>query len=185
MEDAQPELRPCAHCGGTIAADETTCADCGRPYIPAVPARPDAPAGEPSWQADDGGRAPVLGSSGRLTPESRNWAMAAHLSALAGVLLGGIPAFLGPLIIWLLRRDAGDPFVTGHARNALNFNLSVIIYVVVAVLLTIVTLGLALLVVLPLALVAFIGYLVVTIRAALAASLGEEYRYPLTIALVR
>ncbi len=110
--------------------------------------------------------------------------MGAHLSALAGVLLGGLPAFLGPLVVWLLRRDAGDPFATEHAREALNFNLSVIIYVVAAVVVTIFTLGLALLVVAPLALIAAIGYLVVTIRATMAASRGDLYTYPLTIRLV-
>lgn len=110
--------------------------------------------------------------------------MGAHLSALAGVLLGGLPAFLGPLVVWLLRRDAGDPFATDHAREALNFNLSVIIYAVAAVVVTIFTLGLALLVVAPVALVVAIGYLVVTIRAAMAASRGEPYTYPLTIRLV-
>lgn len=110
--------------------------------------------------------------------------MGAHLGALAGVLLGGLPAFLGPLVVWLLRRDAGDPFATDHAREALNFNLSVIIYTVAAIVLTFFTLGLALLIVLPVALIAAIGYLVVTIRATMAASRGEPYTYPLSIRLV-
>jgi uncharacterized Tic20 family protein len=87
-------------------------------------------------------------------------------------------------VVWLLRRDAGDPFATEHAREALNFNLSVIIYAIAAIVVTIFTLGLALLVVAPVALIAVIGYLVVTVRAAMAASRGDEYRYPLTIRLV-
>ncbi len=184
MDDAHPEPRPCAHCGGSIAADGTTCASCGRPYIPDLPVRQDA-SGPPGGPIDDTLRPPVTRAPGRPSAEARNWAMAAHLSALAGVLLGGLPAFLGPLIIWLVRRDAGDPFVTAHARAALNFNLSIVIYAVAAIIVSMVTLGLALLIVLPLALLAFVGYLVVTIKAALAASLGDEYRYPLTIPLVR
>lgn len=116
------------------------------------------------------------------------WAMGAHLSALAGLLLGGLPAFLGPLVVWLIRRDARDPFATDHAREALNFNLSVLIYAIVAaiggVIVSIVTLGLALIVLLPLALVAFVGYVVVTVMATTAASRGDRYAYPLTLRLV-
>jgi uncharacterized Tic20 family protein len=112
------------------------------------------------------------------------WAMGAHLSALAGALLGGVPAFLGPLLVWLIRRDTGDRFSTEHAREALNFNISVVIYAVAAVVLTIFTLGLALVIIIPVALVVVIAYLVATVRAAMAASRGEGYRYPLTIRLV-
>lgn len=111
--------------------------------------------------------------------------MGAHLGALAGVLMGGLPAFLGPLVVWLVRRDARDPFATEHAREALNFNLSVIIYVIAAVILTVFTLGLAVLILLPVGLVAAIAYLVVTVRATIAASRGEHYAYPLTIRLVQ
>ncbi|CAN5904639.1 DUF4870 domain-containing protein [soil metagenome] len=110
--------------------------------------------------------------------------MAAHASALAGMLIGGLPAFLGPLVVWLVRRDEHDPFAAEHARHALNFNLSVIIYGLAALVVSIVTLGLALLIVLPVGLAAFVGYLVFTIRATMAASRGELYRYPFTIPLV-
>lgn len=186
-----------------------TCASCGRAYIPDPPVDEAPPAEEtrtdrlPPPPADVGGTgrlpssggeagtdrpraadAPAYGVPAVVPAESRNWAMAAHASALAGVLLGGLPAFLGPLVVWLLRRDQHDPFATEHSRQALNFNLSVIIYAVAAVLLSIVTLGLGLLVVVPLGLLAFVGYLVVTIRATLAASRGEGYRYPFTISLV-
>jgi len=189
MEQMRYESRPCAHCGGAIAPDDTTCATCGRAYIPdtgqqeasASPppsAPPPPPAGDPPGPV-------VPASSPAVRPDdARMWAMGAHLSALAGLLLGGLPAFLGPLVVWLLRRDAGDPFATEHAREALNFNLSVIIYTIAAVVVTIFTLGLALLIVAPVALIAAIGYVVVTIRAAMAASRGERYTYPLTIRLV-
>jgi uncharacterized Tic20 family protein len=60
--------------------------------------------------------------------------LAAHLSALGG-LVTGLP-FLGPLIVYLLRRD--DPLVRPHAAEALNFNLSVTLYGLVLGLVTIV-----------------------------------------------
>jgi hypothetical protein len=119
-----------------------------------------------------------------LPADARNWAMAAHLSALAGLLAGGVPAFLGPLVVWLLRKDS-DGFATTHALEALNFNLSVLIYGLVAGFLTIVTLGLALIVIAPVALVAFVAYLIVTVKAAVRAANGERYRYPLSIRLLR
>lgn len=176
-----------------------TCASCGRAYIPDPPVDSVTPppadaTGTDRFRSPGGGAtdaewsqppaAPPSGVPASVPAESRNWAMAAHASALAGVLLGGLPAFLGPLVIWLLRRDQRDPFATEHARHALNFNLSVIVYVIAAVLLSVLTLGLGLLVVVPLGALAFVGYLVVTIRAAMAASRGEWYRYPLTISLV-
>lgn len=198
MEELRPESRPCAHCGGPIAVDDTTCAACGRPYIPdaprttAPPHAADAPtADSPPPDPPPPGPAPVgpvPAALDRPTDESRMWAMGAHLSALAGLLLGGLPAFLGPLVVWLIRRDARDPFATDHAREALNFNLSVLIYAIVAaiggVIISIVTLGLALIVLLPLALIAFVGYVVVTVLATSAASRGDRYAYPMTLRLV-
>lgn len=118
-----------------------------------------------------------------LPSESRSWAMGAHLSALGGALLGGVPAFIGPLVVWILRRDQ-DPFAADHAREALNFNISVLIYLAAAVVLTVVTLGLGLLAVLPLGALFAVFWLVVTIIAAVRASNGEYYRYPLSIRLI-
>lgn len=133
-----------------------------------------------------GASQPSLPDSSALQPnaESRNWALGAHLSALAGALMGGLPAFLGPLVIWLLRRDQGDVFAAEHARMALNFNLSVIAYMIAAIVLTIVTLGLGLIVILPAALVAVVLYFVATVMGAVAASQGRPFRYPLAIPFV-
>jgi uncharacterized protein len=120
-------------------------------------------------------------SAPQPSQDARNWSMLAHLSALVAII--GIPSFVGPLVVWLIRRDS-DPISTEHAREALNFNISVLIYGVVAVILAIVTLGVGLLVVIPLAIVIAILWLVVTIVAAVKASNGEPYRYPITIRLV-
>ncbi|MQB02242.1 MAG: DUF4870 domain-containing protein [Actinobacteria bacterium] len=137
---------------------------------------------EPEQQPSSDQHAPYPGAG--PTGESRNWGLAAHLTALAGAVMGGLPAFLGPLIIWLLRRDQGDAFAAEHARNALNFNLSVLVYVIAGVVLTVVTLGLALLVLLPALAIAFVAYFVVTVKAAVAASQGRPFRYPLAIPFV-
>lgn len=83
-------------------------------------------------------------------------------------------------MVWLLKRE-GDAFVEAHAREALNFNLSLLVYVLAAIGAVIASLGLAVLVLLPLALVAFVGWLIVIVVAAGRAGNGQYYRYPLTI----
>ncbi len=131
--------------------------------------------------------APPLAAGGPTPPsaipsESRNWAMGAHLSAIAAVVVGGL-SFLGPLVLWLVKKD-DDAFVGYHAKEALNFNISVLIYVAAAVALSIATLGIGLIFVIPLGLIASVGWLIVTVIAAMKASNGESYRYPLTIRLI-
>lgn len=111
-----------------------------------------------------------------LPSEVRNWALAAHLSAFLGAWVA--LAFLGPLVVWLVKRD-DHPFVEMHAKEALNFNLSVLLYAVVGVVLVFVLIGIVLL--------AAIGvmWIVFTVLATVRASNGEPYRYPFTIRLVR
>lgn len=111
-----------------------------------------------------------------LPNEVRNWALAAHLSAFLGAWVA--LAFLGPLVVWLVKRD-DHPFVETHAREALNFNLTVLLYFVVGVVLAFVLIGFLLLAALG------VMWLVFTTIAAVRASNGQPYRYPLTIRLVR
>src|SRR3954464_13024820 len=59
------------------------------------------------------------------TPDERNWGMLAHLSSLIAIWLVGL-AFLGPLLIWLLKKDQ-SPFVADQAKEALNFQIAVFI----------------------------------------------------------
>jgi uncharacterized Tic20 family protein len=108
--------------------------------------------------------------------------MVAHV----GVLLAAWFAmgFLCPLVIWLVYRDRSD-FVRRHAAESLNFQLSLLIYTAVAVVLILITFGLGVLIIIPLVVIGAIAALVVIILATMAASSGQEYRYPLTIRLVR
>jgi uncharacterized protein len=140
------------------------CPTCGQPLA----ARPDT--GMPS-------------TAGVGEAESRNWAMGSHLTALAGAFVGGVASFVGPLVIWLLRKDS-DPFAAGHALEALNFNLTIIILAIAAVVLGVATLGIGLLLIVPVGIVVGIVWLVWTIQAAMAASRGEPYRYPVSIRMV-
>lgn len=121
-----------------------------------------------------------------LSSETRNWAMGAHLSAFAGALVA--LAFTGPLVVWLLKRDE-DPFVEDHAREALNFNLSLLLYVVVGSIVTgvlfLLTFGLVLFLAVPVAVLGACAWIVLTVLAAVAASEGRPHRYPLTIRFLR
>ena len=136
------------------------------------------------------------------TESERHWAAMAHLSALLLALLtswaAGVAGLVGALAVWLLKRDA-SPFVAEHAREALNFNLSMLLYAcaagALAVLLvgmSVLTLGIGLVLTLPagvllaLAAVAIaLLWLVCSIIATVRAFNGEPYRYPLSLRLVR
>ena len=117
--------------------------------------------------------------------EERNWAMLAHLSGLS--FLVGLPV-VGPLVVWLFKRDQ-SAFVDAEGKEALNFSLSVLLYSVVGgilgAILTVVTLGIGFIAVALVGLVAGIAWLVLTILAAVQASGGQPYRYPLTIRFIR
>lgn len=132
----------------------------------------------------------------------RHWAATAHLAALLLALLtswaAGLAGALGALVVWLITRD-DSPFAAGHALEALNFNLSMLIYACVALVIgalllgvTVLTLGLGLLLTAPagvalLLAVAAIAllWLVCSIIATVKAWDGQPYRYPFSIRLLR
>jgi len=122
------------------------------------------------------------------TQSERQWAAGAHLAALILALVtswaAGIAGAVGALAIWMVKRD-DSPFAAGHAKEALNFNLSMFIYAVVLVVLSVLTLGIGLVVAVPLGLAIAVVWLVCTLVAAFRAYDGREYRYPLSIRLFR
>ncbi len=103
--------------------------------------------------------------------DSRAWAVAAHLLPWIGL------GFLGPLVIWLIKRDE-SPFVEEHAREALNFQISLLIYMIISGILVFVIIGIFLI------FVVMIFGIVVMIIAAVKAANGESYRYPLSIRFI-
>jgi uncharacterized Tic20 family protein len=110
-----------------------------------------------------------------LNSDSRAWATASHLSAF--VQFAGVPALIGPLVVWLMKRE--DPHVDDQAKEALNFNISYMIYGFVAAVSIILLIGLVLL---P---VVLVMWFVLVIVATVRASAGETYRYPMTIRFIR
>jgi uncharacterized protein len=114
--------------------------------------------------------------------EERTWAMVAHIGVLVAAWFA--MGFLCPLVIWLIYRYRSD-YVRQHALESLNFQLSLLIYTAVAVILILITFGLGVLIIVPLILIGAVAALVVVILATVAAAGGNEYRYPLTIRFVK
>ncbi|HEU4669867.1 MAG TPA: DUF4870 domain-containing protein [Dyella sp.] len=112
------------------------------------------------------------------SPEERQWAMFAHLSALLGLVTAGWACFLGPLVIWLVKKDT-MPFVDDQAKEALNFNITVMIAGAICWVLVFVLIGLVLLWALA------IVWIVFTIIAAIKANEGVTYRYPFALRLIK
>ena len=116
--------------------------------------------------------------SGTPSAEERQWGLFGHLSSLAGLFTGGIGNIVGPLIIWLIKKDT-LPFAADQAKEALNFQITITIAMLICIVLTIVIIGGIL------APIVGILNLVFCIIAAVKANNGEAYRYPFALRLVK
>jgi uncharacterized Tic20 family protein len=112
------------------------------------------------------------------TADERTWGMLAHLSAFSCFLIPPLGVVVGPLIVWLIKRDQ-SAFVADQGKEALNFNISVLLALVACGVLVFVFIGILLGVAL------FIFWMTMTIVAAIKASEGIRYRYPITLRLVK
>ncbi|HWK75296.1 MAG TPA: DUF4870 domain-containing protein [Povalibacter sp.] len=110
--------------------------------------------------------------------EERNWAVICHLSALAGLVVWGIGIILGPLIVWLVKKDT-LPFVSDQGKEALNFQITVFLAGVVCTALVFLLIGVPMLAALA------VFDLVFIIIAAVKASEGVQYRYPIALRLIK
>jgi hypothetical protein len=103
--------------------------------------------------------------------DAKNLAMLCHL-------LGLLTSFLGPLILWLIKKDE-QPFVDEQGKEALNFQITVMLAYIVGGITSVICVGFILLA------AAGIADLVFSIMACIAASKGEHYRYPVTLRLLK
>jgi uncharacterized Tic20 family protein len=104
----------------------------------------------------------------------RTWCVLCHASALLGVFTHVFGHILGPLIVWLVKRGE-SPEIDAHGKESLNFQLSMLIYDAIALILCIVLIGI------PILILLWIVNTVLVIVASLKASEGKSYRYPFTI----
>lgn len=95
------------------------------------------------------------------------------LTHLGGTLFSIIPS----LIVWLLKKD-DSAYIAEQAREALNFQITVLIAQAISSVLVVILIGFALMG------VVWIVNIVLCILAAVAASKGEHYRYPFALRLI-
>jgi uncharacterized Tic20 family protein len=108
----------------------------------------------------------------------RTWCMLSHASAALGFVMPWVFHILGPLIVWLAKRT-DSPEIDAHGKESLNFQISMLIYNVMAGILCLVLIGFVLLALLHLV------NLVLVIVASIQASDGKLYRYPMTLRLIK
>ena len=114
--------------------------------------------------------------------DARQWGMLCHLAALATFVAPSFGNIIGPLVVWLWKRNE-HPFVDEQGKESVNFQISISIYTWVSALVLAATcVGLVLIPIV--ALIPIVG-LVMAVIAAMKASSGEAYRYPLTIRFLK
>jgi hypothetical protein len=131
--------------------------------IPETPASPNMDAGEPTPPPTPAGR--------EENKDARMWGMFAHLAGLAMFVLPAFGAVVGPLVVWLMKKQE-YPFVDDQGKESLNFQITMLIYGFVAGLLTLVCIGFILL---PAVGIVDLVFLII---GAIKANEGEYYRYP-------
>lgn len=114
-----------------------------------------------------GGTGEVPGSDRRL------WAMLSHLG---GIVLG----FIAPLIVWAMYKDR-DEFLKDQSTEALNFQITVVIAILAAWVLTVISFGI--LFFLPF--LVWVGNVIMCVLGGVAANREERYRYPFSLRLVK
>lgn len=119
-------------------------------------------------------------TSEEIHKDARQWAMFCHLAGLAGLLpivpfIGGV---IGPLVIWQIKKD-DFPFVDEQGKEAVNFQISIVIYEAIAGILCLACIGFFLL---PAVIIFDVVFLLI---AAVKANNGYHYRYPLCIRFIK
>ncbi len=133
---------------------------------------PEMPQNTPPGPAQNQPPLQPLGPADKETnPDARMWAMICHLAGLAGLIVPAFGSIIGPLVVWLIKKDQ-YPFVNEQGREALNFQITMFIYGLVAGLLMLACIGFVLVVAVAVVDIVFL------IIAAIKANNGEHYRYP-------
>jgi len=105
------------------------------------------------------------------TQDEKTMAILSHILTL-------VAGFIAPLIIWLVKKDE-SPFVSEHAKESLNFQITMFICYVISFILMIVIIGIIMLAVLG------IIHLILVIIATLKASEGKYYKYPINLRIIK
>jgi uncharacterized Tic20 family protein len=115
--------------------------------------------------------------AGSPSNEEKQWALFAHLSALVGYIIP-FGSIIGPLIIWQIKKNE-MPFVDDQGKEALNFQITMAIAVIVCIVLMLILIGFLLIWIVGIVDLIFI------VIAAISANNGQAYRYPLNLRLIK
>jgi len=110
-------------------------------------------------------------ATGAVSQDEKTMGMMCHLLAI-------FTGFLGPLIIWLMKKDT-MPFVNDQGKEALNFEITIFLAFIVCGILTFIIIGVFLM---PIVLITNIVFLII---ATLKAKDGIAYRYPFSLRLIK
>ncbi len=113
-----------------------------------------------------------------LSAEARRWGMIVHLVALVGLLGNGIGFLLGPLVVWMLKKEE-IPFVDDQGKEAVNFQITMMIALIVSLILALLVVGFFLLIIVGLVAT------ILPIIAGIKANEGVHYRYPVTYRFIK
>lgn len=122
----------------------------------------------------------MTGANEELSKDARMWAMFCHLGGLAG-LVPIVPAFgsiIAPLVIWQIKKNE-FPFVDEQGKEAVNFQISMLLYAIICIPLCFICIGVFLLAAIGIVDIVFL------LIAAIKANNGERYRYPISIRFIK
>ena len=126
-------------------------------------------------------RVDVLAPERGVTQEDKNLAMLTHGGTIAAaVFSGGFLDIAVPAVAYVLFKDKSQ-FLKDHVRHQLNFQLTALAVALIGAAIAALTFGVGLIVAIPAIVFFFVVDIVASIKAALAASRGEDYRFPFTI----
>jgi len=155
------------------------------PHPPEQPPQPSAPpeydASAPPIPQQPAPQAETpLPANVEISQDAKQWGMFCHLAGLVGYIpvVPLIGSIIGPLILWLIKKDE-MPFVDDQGKEALNFQITIAIGMIVSIALCLIFIGFFLLPALG------IFNLVMIIIASIEANKGKAYRYPVCIRFVK
>jgi uncharacterized Tic20 family protein len=112
----------------------------------------------------------MTGDVNTSSNDEKNIATVTHLG-------GTVFSFIPALIVWILKKD-DSAYIAAQAKEALNFQITVLIAQFIAGILAFILIGFVFMGII------WLANIVLCIIAAISTSKGENYRYPLTLRLV-
>jgi len=166
----------CPKCG-FVQVKSPSCVQCGVFFHKVAAANGENRNGEADVKPVVSASAPVMDEK-----EERKWAMACHLSALAGFLIpfGNV---IGPLVVWICKKDISE-FVDEHGKTSLNFQLTLSIFIFGSLFISVLS-GFLLMIVIPIIAILSIYNLYMIITSGIKANNGDYVEIPMSARIIK